>query len=153
MKLTILALFTWKILDNYVEEILSLFFCSISESVACYVRLRIYRTNNASCTRIVAAAIKRETKGRRHPPGYIPGALWPAKPRPRMNHPLGLLAIHSLYLRPLSPPLFIFHLRIHYSWCFLTRTLLSLVLQILSRPCILSLSVSFCHSLSFDYQG
>lgn len=32
---------------------------------------------------------KRETKGRRHPPGYIPDALWPAKPRPRTSHPRG----------------------------------------------------------------
>lgn len=30
---------------------------------------------------------KRKTKERRHPPGYIPGALWPAKPRPRISHP------------------------------------------------------------------
>lgn len=39
---------------------------------------------------------KRETKGRRHPPGYIPDALWPAKPRPRTSHPRGFPScLHS----------------------------------------------------------
>ena len=43
---------------------------------------------------------KRKTKGRRHPPGYIPGALWPAKPRPRTSHPR---AFPSCLPRWLSP--------------------------------------------------
>lgn len=42
---------------------------------------------------------KRKTKARRHPPGYIPGALWPAKPRPRTSHP-GAFPPCLLYLSP-----------------------------------------------------